>query len=347
MSQATMTLDELDRRIIAALQMDGRASWTAIADRVGTSVPTVARRAQQLTAEGIVRVAVVPDINHAGPADLFMLRISCDPGKTTSVAEALASRDDIRFLALVTGGVDIVAELNALTTDSLHGRLIDEVQAIDGVRRCETDLVLHQYKVAHDWSRQLLTGEDYVAPSAEPHECDPRHFDATDRAMLALLRADGRAGFRTVAESVGVNESTVRRRFETLLKRGCITVVTLVPAAALGFESELLFVISVTPSRLDAVARELVRYRGVRYVAATLGSSSLMCEVILPTTQDVFGFVTTVLAQLDGVLGWTAGMELVTLKRGFVPIPRTAFARSETADERSEVADDPSGAATA
>ncbi|MGH8867458.1 MAG: Lrp/AsnC family transcriptional regulator [Actinomycetes bacterium] len=330
MGRTDARLDELDRRIVAALQMDGRASWTAIAEQVGTSVPTVARRAQQLMAEDIVRVAVVPDINHAGPADLFILSITCDPGMASEVAEKLGAREDIRFLALVTGGADIVAELNTRKSESLQARLIDEVQAIDGVRRCETDLVFHQYKVAHDWSRQLLTGEDYVAPTDDPHPCDPRHFDETDRAMLALMQDDGRAGFRSVAELLGINESTVRRRFETLLARGCITVVTLVPAAALGFESELLFVITVAPNRLDAVARRLVTYRGVRYVAATLGSSSLMCEVILPTTRDLFGFVTTVLAELDGVQGWTAGMELMTYKRGFV---RTVPERCE--DERA------------
>src|SRR5215212_2424571 len=148
-------LDELDRRIIAALQMDGRASWTAIAERCNTSVPTVARRGQQLLTDGIVRVGVVPDIHHAGPADLFILWIGCRPGRHAQVAEELARRDDIRFLALVTGAADIVAEL----------------LAIDGVERCETELLLHQYKVGHDWSRQLLTGEDHVYTVPEPQEC--------------------------------------------------------------------------------------------------------------------------------------------------------------------------------
>ena len=168
---------------------------------------------------------------------------------------------------------------------------------------------------------QLLTGEDHVYRAPEPQECTPAHFDATDRAILALLRDDGRASFRTVGASLAVNESTVRRRFETLLADGCISVVTLVPAAAFGFESEILFMIRVAPARLDAVARELASYRGVRYVAATLGSASLMCEVILPTTSDVFDFVTNTLGRLDGVQGWTAGVELLSVKRGFIETP--------------------------
>lgn len=314
-------LDDLDRRIIVALQSDGRASWTSVADVCDTSVPTVARRAQQLLAEGIVRVGVTPDISHAGPVNLFILRIGCEPGRQTEVALELVRRDDVRFLTLVTGETDIIAELNVRTDDSLHTRLIDEVLAIDGVSRCETDLLLHTYKATNDWSRQLLTGKDHVYTPVEPHECDSSHFNDTDRAIVAVLRDDGRASFQGVADVIGVNESTVRRRFETLRARGCILVNTLVPAPALGFESEIIFMITVTPANLDSAARELATYRGVRYVAATLNGSSLMCEVILPTTRDVFDFVTRTLGPLPGVQGWTANMEMLNLKRGFIETP--------------------------
>lgn len=312
-------LDDLDRKIIVALQTDGRASWTAVAELCGTSVPTVARRAQQLLADGVVRVGVMT--GYAGPMDQFVLRIGCAPGRAGRVARELVRRDDIRFLALVTGPADIIAELFVRTDDALHARLIDEIQAIDGVLRCETDLELHSYKFSFDWSRQLLTGEDHVYTPTEHHECDHSHFTDTDRAIVAMLRGDGRAGFRTVADAIGVNESTVRRRFETLRTRGCVSVVTLVPARALGFESEIFFFITVAPAELDSVARELVTYRGVRFLAATLTGSSLMCEVILPTTRDVFEFVTKTLGGLPGVRDWTAHMELLTFKRGFIETP--------------------------
>jgi DNA-binding Lrp family transcriptional regulator len=64
--------DALDRKIIAALQADGRASWTEIAERTGTSVATATRRGQSLFAAGVVRVGVSRDINAPGASDLFM-----------------------------------------------------------------------------------------------------------------------------------------------------------------------------------------------------------------------------------------------------------------------------------
>lgn len=324
--------DELDRRIIVALQNDGRASWTEIAERSGTSLATVTRRGQQLLTSGAVRVGVSSDINSPGTADMFVLRIGCRAGTQMQVARALAERANLRFLCLVTGSFDLLAELVCKKSESLHVRLINEIQAIDGVEVCESAPVLHTYKVTQSWAQGLISGSEPTATSvAEPHSCDPSHFDETDLRILEQLREDGRASLRSVAEVLGVNESTVRRRFESMRERGCAWVLTLVAASALGFESEIILNISVSPSRLDAVAHELATYVGVRYLAATL-DCSLMCEVIMPSTQDVYDFVTHGLGTIDGVLGWTANVELLTLKRGFLETP---WWKSMADDEQS------------
>ncbi len=319
MANPANQLDPLDRRIVAAMQSNGRASWTEIADLCGTSVTTVARRGQLLLRDGVVRVAVIPDINHAGAADLFDLRIGCAPGTQAKICVELARRPDIRFVALVTGPDDIFAELVVRKEHSLH-TIVNEIQAIDGVQRCDSDLNLHTYKVAADWSRQLLT-DDHTGVVAEMHECDPSHFDPVAHKIIDVMREDGRASFRTVADALGVNESTVRRRFETLQAGGCIAVTALVPAHALGFESEILLHITVDPPFLDSVARSLTTYRGVRFVAAMLSRNTLTCEVILPTTRDIFEFTTNELGRLEGVRGWTANMLLLTFRRGFVETP--------------------------
>ncbi|PKW27854.1 DNA-binding Lrp family transcriptional regulator [Phycicoccus duodecadis] len=314
-------VDELDRRIIAALQADGRASWTDLAERVGSSLATVTRRGQQLLASGVVAVGVSHAIHTPLAADLFVLRIRCRSGRQMDVAKVLAERRDLRFLCLVTGANDLVAEIVIPKLDVLHARLIDEIQAIDGVETCRTDLVLHQYKVSQHWLQSVLARQERGDESAaEPHVCDPSHFGDTDRQILEVLKLDGRASFRSVADEIGVNESTVRRRFEAMIERGCAVVLTLVSAPALGFEAEILLNVSVSPARLDDVARALTDFVGVRYLAATL-DCSLMCELILPSTSEVYSFLTQVLGRIDGVLGWEASLELLTITRGFLETP--------------------------
>nr|MDT0658135.1 Lrp/AsnC family transcriptional regulator [Micromonospora sp. DSM 115978] len=323
MAADSYALDPIDRRIVAALQVNGRASWTEIAHLTGTSVTTVARRAQQLLADGMVKVAVAPQPG-GGVADLLIVRIRCAPGSQLPAAQALAAMPEIRFVALVTGVYDLVAEVLVPKGTSLHTVLLDGLQGIPGVQGSVADLELHTYKSTHEWSRHLLDDDSRLVAPPPVHDCPPAHLDTMDERIVEALREDGRASFQGVAHGLGVSESTVRRRFESLYNTGCLQVITLVPAAALGFEAEVLFWLSVAPARLDSVARELAQLRGVRYVAATLGQESLMCEVILPTHADLFRFTTQTLGGIDGIRAWTASVELLTVKRGFVITPWAA-----------------------
>lgn len=316
------SVDDLSRRIIVALQQDGRASWTAIAALCGTSVPTVARRVQQLLADGVLRVAVIPALGSTGPVETFLASIGCRPGTQVEVAEQLMARAEVRFAALVAGSYDIIVELVVHAGPAGYPRTFLEMQRIPGVERWHSDLILHTYKISNDWSRQLLDADDLsdYRPS-EPHLCSPDHLDKVDRAILDVLGEDGRASFKAIASMLDLNESTVRRRFERMLADGCAMLTTIVPAAALGFEAETMLRISVEPAKLNEAAHTLARYRAVRYLGATLDGNSLLCEVIAPSTKGLFEFTTCTLATLDGVVGWSASVELLCLKRGFVETP--------------------------
>lgn len=323
--RAVAALDQLDRHIVVALQRDGRASWTAIAEAVDSSAATVARRAQQLIADGVVRIAVVPALGATGEVDTFIIRINCAPGTQIEVARQLVEHPDVRFVTIVTGRYDILAELVVRGGAINYPQMITELQQIRGVERWRSDLVMHVYKVSFDWGRQLFAETmERAAPepvAGEPELCSPEHFDEVDSEILAALRDDGRETFQAIAATLGINESSVRRRFERMRAAHCIDILTLVPAPALGMGAETLLTVKVTPSRLEAVAHELSRHPAVRYLAATLDENVLFCEVITPSADDLHRFINTVVSSLDGVEGWTAAMELLFLKRGFVETP--------------------------
>jgi len=320
-------LDDLDKRIVVALQRDGRASWRAVAEAVGSSIATVSRRGQQLIADGIARVGVVPSLAAGGPYDSFWVRINCEPGTQMDVAAQLVTNPDVRFCTLVTGGYDIILELVVRGGAAHYAHLLQELQSVRGVERWRSDLIMHVYKVSLDWGRQLyreLLGppsERLDAEASAQASCGPEHFDAVDRQILTILKEDGRETFQRIADRLQINESSVRRRFERMRAANCIDILTLVPSAALGMGAETLMTVKVTPARLDAVAHELARYPFVRYLAAMLDDNSLLCEVIGPSVDEVYQFITGSLSVLDGVEGWTASMELLYMKRGFIETP--------------------------
>ena len=319
-------LTDLDKRIIVALQRDGRASWRAIADAIDAPVSTVSRRGQALIADGVVRIVALPALDADDPHAQFFVRINCAPGSQMAVAAELVRNPDVRFCTVVTGSYDIMAELVVRGGATHYPQLAVALQPIAGVERWRSDLIMHVYKVSYDWGRQLYEevvgpSDDTRPPDTAPETCSPDHFDQADRAILEVLKDDGRESFQRIADRLGLNESSVRRRFERLRASRCVDIVTLVQSAALGMGAETFLTVKVSPDRLDAVAQQLARYPFVRYLAALLDDNALLCEVITTSVDDLFSFVTDSLAHLDGVEGWSANMELLFLKRGFIETP--------------------------
>ena len=90
--------DAIDHQIIHAVQLSGRAPFALIADVIGVSEQTIARRYRRMESTGLIRVLALPapealDVEH------WMLRIQCRPDSAGALADALARRADIKWVS--------------------------------------------------------------------------------------------------------------------------------------------------------------------------------------------------------------------------------------------------------
>ena len=131
-------MDELDSRIIALLQEDGRASNAGIARRVGVSEGTVRRRLKRLVQEEYISVVALLDPGRMGYASEALVGVQVDPDKVDQVADDLARLDEISWVSITTGAFDIFAWATLHSAESLGIFLRTKVGTIPGVRRTET-----------------------------------------------------------------------------------------------------------------------------------------------------------------------------------------------------------------
>jgi DNA-binding Lrp family transcriptional regulator len=312
-------LSDLDKRIVAALQLDGRSPWSEVARLAGTTESTAARRAQRLFDDATVQVVAVADPMVCGLGQPVLVQLGCVPGTGRRVSEALSARSDIRFVALSTGSWDVVAEIIVPAPDRLAHALVDELGVLPEVTRSSSALVTRNFKMSHDWSRALLgEREPPRGPVARPASVAVR-LDETDRKIVAALAGDGRRQHRDLARDLTLGETGVRRRVDRLVENRALVFSTLVAPAVLGFDVELIAWLKVDLRRLGEVARLLAERAEVRYVSATAGSADLVCEAVLPDYADIFAFTTGVLGELPGVRSVDVGVELENHKRAYRP----------------------------
>ncbi|KDQ70256.1 AsnC family protein [Streptomyces sp. NTK 937] len=103
----SVTLDPVDLRLLHALQIDGRAAFSGIADVLGVSDRTVARRSGRLRARGSVRVAGVTGSRHTGHAE-WLVHLRVLPSGAAALTRALTHRPDTAWVTVTSSGTGIV-----------------------------------------------------------------------------------------------------------------------------------------------------------------------------------------------------------------------------------------------
>src|SRR3984885_2416310 len=104
-----LTIDDLAGQLPRGLGGDGRASFAAIAEVLGVSDQTIARRYRRLRSTGALRV-----VGLASPKKAYasgFLRMRCVPGSGEAIAAALARRDDTAWVQLLSGDTEVLCAL--------------------------------------------------------------------------------------------------------------------------------------------------------------------------------------------------------------------------------------------
>ena len=131
-------MDELDRRIIRLLQIDGRASNARIAREVGVSEGTVRRRLRHLINGEVIKVIAVPNLEEMGYGTSALVGLQTEPGRVDEVSDALAALPETHYVAIATGTYDIFAWVGLESSERLGTFLRNQVGTIPGVTRTET-----------------------------------------------------------------------------------------------------------------------------------------------------------------------------------------------------------------
>ncbi len=131
-------MDEFDRKIIALLQIDGRASNAKIAREVGVSEGTVRRRLRRLVQEDVIKVIAVPNLEKLGYGTTALIGLQTGPGRSDAVGDAIAQMEESHYVAVTTGAYDVFVWAGLESAESLGDFLRVKIGNIEGVQRTET-----------------------------------------------------------------------------------------------------------------------------------------------------------------------------------------------------------------
>lgn len=308
-----LELNDLQRRIVAALQIDGRATWRKIATVLGEPERTVARYGSELIDSGMLTVAAVQQVRHS-----LIVTFSCAPGTARLACESLAQRVDTTYSYMTTGPGDVVAEI--LYEGDMREILMLQLPATPGLNRMVAYPVLKYFRTIRGWRVGALNpDEERALTPRQGTDSMPRNLDEPlspkDRQIIDVLRGDGRSSIEAIARQTRMSDSSVSRRLSWLLDTRRISIRTLVEPSLAGLPVEALLFVQTSPHRVDELGKRLAQRPEVRYAAAVAGDCQLIVDVTVATQADLYSFISDAMwgEQMTQV---KAGVVIQARKRG-------------------------------
>lgn len=139
-------LTATDRKLLAALKRDGRASVTTLADQLGVSRATVQTSMERLIQSGTIqRFTVDIDSSKGGEVIRAVMSIEVQGNLTSSIVKALKKMPEIVSLHSTNGAWDLVAHIETSSLADFDG-LLSRTREISGILNSETSILLNTAK---------------------------------------------------------------------------------------------------------------------------------------------------------------------------------------------------------
>lgn len=146
-------MDDIDRRIIAALQREGRITISDLAGKVGLSATPCARRIERLEAEGIITGygARIDPAKLGLPVTIFV-SVELDRQDRNAIAafeQAVRGFDEVMECYLMTGTRDVLLRVVAADLSAFDAFLEARLMQVPGIRNLRSNFALRTIVQRH------------------------------------------------------------------------------------------------------------------------------------------------------------------------------------------------------
>ncbi|MES3023334.1 MAG: Lrp/AsnC family transcriptional regulator [Pseudomonadota bacterium] len=146
-------IDEIDRKILRELRLDGRISNTQLADKVGLSASPCWTRMRQLEQSGVIEgYTVLLNQKLLGLPDTVMIEVTLerhDDDTFERFGQALAQMPEVIEAYLLTGEYDYLIKVAVAGTEGYEQFLRRKLYTLPGLRHSRSTFVLRCLKRSH------------------------------------------------------------------------------------------------------------------------------------------------------------------------------------------------------
>ncbi len=131
-------LTDLDRKLLPALTMDGRATYPELAHRIAWSESALRRRLQELRRANLLRFDVEIDAAALGFRTQCLMWLTIPPAQLAGVAAELVRDPETAFVGATTGASNLMAVIICRDESALFDYITGRIGTLGAIDRVET-----------------------------------------------------------------------------------------------------------------------------------------------------------------------------------------------------------------
>jgi DNA-binding Lrp family transcriptional regulator len=275
-------IDELDRRIVERLRVDGRETNRSLAATLGVNEATIAARLRRLEAARLIHVVALADIHRLGFPYFAFALVRVEDRPVMEVAAELAQIAQTISVNVHTGRYDIVCGLLARDLPELGWVIGDAVPAVPGVASVRCELAVDVLRFDSAWA--ALSAGATEAPLPSP-ALPPGAVDDLDLRIIEALQRDARSSNRRIAGGLQVSEGTVRTRLRRMEEEGLLRIRAVSDVLSFGIRAAATVGVHVEAGAIERVAEGLRAVPGVAAIIRSVGEFDFVLIVIAPSRE--------------------------------------------------------------
>lgn len=282
--------DERDLALINAMQINPRASWTAIGLALDVDAGTAARRWAQLVAAGSAWLTIDPGVPRTNRMLVAILEVDCAPDQAVAAGAVLARHPGVALVEHVTGDHDLCLMVYTPELAALSAFLLESIAQVPGVLAVRSHLGTQLFIEGSSWQLGALEPDrQRMLRAADRRPARTMMLpDPEVRALMHALADDCRISISELALRLGLSRQTARRRLDIALGSRQLVIRCDVSRAMVGMPVAANVRTTVPASELAATARAIATLPTTRFLAGlTGGPSNLLVSFWLRNVEEI------------------------------------------------------------
>lgn len=276
----------LDKKLILALQQNGRASHVVLARQLGVHVSTIAKKIQELEENDTMKIRALPNPFKLGYVAHAFIAVEADSNKVDSICDHLYHNFNINLVVTAFGRFDILMIVYYPTWEQLLKFVFYDLYVTPGVDNVETFFVKDIFKRFYG-----RFSNDVV----------PVRIDGIDHQIIEQLTDNGRLTSQHLARELGVSLPTCIRRLTRLIDENVIEIKAIPNPSKIGYVSNAFMLLKIADNRLMQVSRALTSFHNIFFVMTLFNSYDIVIGVNASSSEDLHRFIKNEILSIDGI----------------------------------------------